>query len=61
MNLDPKKCVGNATDGATNMRGKYRGFSAQPSNVVQKQIPIWRYVHILNLVIGDVTNTIRVH
>jgi len=36
--LDPKKCDGNATDSAANMQDEYRGFSAQLSNVVNKQI-----------------------
>ncbi|KAF0682229.1 zinc finger MYM-type protein 1-like [Aphis craccivora] len=58
LKLDPKKCVGNATDGAANMQGEYRGFSAQLSNVANKQIHIWCYAHVLNLVIGDVTNKI---
>lgn len=26
--LDVKKCVGNATDGAANMQGQFNGFSA---------------------------------
>lgn len=57
LNLDPKKCVGNATDGAANMQGEYRGFSFQLSNVANKQIlNIWCYAHALNLVIGDETN-----
>lgn len=61
LNLDPKKYVGNATDGAANMQGEYRGFSAQLSNVANKQIHIWCYAHVLNLVIGDVTNTSSVY
>jgi hypothetical protein len=28
MDIDIKQCVGNATDGAANMQGHYRGFSA---------------------------------
>ena len=28
LNLDLKKCVGNSTDGAANMQGRYNGFSS---------------------------------
>ncbi|VVC43151.1 Ribonuclease H-like domain [Cinara cedri] len=58
LNLDPKKCVGNSTDGAAKMQREYHGFSAQLSNVAKKQIHIWCCTHVLNLVIGDVTNEI---
>jgi len=58
LNLDPKKCVRKATDGAANMQGEYRGFSAQLSRVAKNQIHIWCYTHVLNFVIGDVTNNI---
>lgn len=51
LNLDPKKCVGNATDGASNMQGQYNGFSAKLSEKAQQQIHVWCYAHILNLVI----------
>jgi hypothetical protein len=28
-NIDTLNCVGNSTDGAANMQGQYRGFSAK--------------------------------
>ncbi|GLV31430.1 hypothetical protein CBL_07192 [Carabus blaptoides fortunei] len=54
-NLDIHRCIGNSTDGAANMQGKYKGFSAWLAKEVPDQIHIWCYAHILNLVISDIT------
>lgn len=55
INVDPAKCIGNATDGAANMQGIYNGFTAWLSKVAPEQIHIWCFSHILNLVISDAT------
>jgi len=49
--LDIMKCVGNATDGAANMQGKFNGFSAWLEKSTLNQVHVWCYAHILNLVI----------
>lgn len=48
-----KNCVGNSTDGASNMRGIYKGFSANLSKLNPWQVHVWCYAHVLNLVIAD--------
>ncbi|KAL4143886.1 hypothetical protein QTP88_006140 [Uroleucon formosanum] len=53
--IKANNCVGNATNGAVNMQGQYNGFSAKLSDVAAKQIHVWCYAHVLNLVIGDIT------
>lgn len=58
MNLDPKCCIGNATDGAANMQGVYNGFSTKMSEAAVEQVHIWCYAHVLNLVISDITSKI---
>lgn len=58
LNINPKDCIGNATDGAANMQGAYNGFSAKLSEVAVKQIHVWCYAHVLNLVISDITSKI---
>ncbi|GLV33342.1 hypothetical protein CBL_08612 [Carabus blaptoides fortunei] len=53
--VDIHRCIGNSTDGAANMQGKYKGFSTWLVKEVPDQIHIWCYAHILNLVISDIT------
>ena len=53
MDLDVKQCIGNSTDGASNMQGQYKGFSALLSEKCPTQIHVWCYSHILNLVLTD--------
>lgn len=55
VKVDPEKCIGNATDGAANMQGVYNGFTAWLSKVAPKQIHVWCFSHVLNLVITDAT------
>jgi len=55
LNLDPKNYIRYSTNGAANMQGEYQGFSSQLSQVAAKQIHVWFYAHVLNLVVGDVT------
>jgi len=54
-NIDILNCVGNSTDRAANMQGQYRGFSTKLSETEATQLHVWCYVHVLNLVICDVT------
>ncbi len=55
LNLDPSKCIGNSTDSASNMQGEYNRFSIKLSEYARKQIHIWCFAHVLNLVILEVT------
>ena len=41
LNLDLKNCVGNSTDGAANMQGRYNGFSSLLAKEAPHQIHIW--------------------
>ncbi len=41
MDIDIKKCIGNATDGAANMQGQYKGFSALLTGASPNQVHIW--------------------
>ena len=55
VGIDVSKCIGNATDGASNMQGQYNGFNAWLNTFSPGQIHVWCYAHVLNLVMGDVT------
>ncbi|KAL7305524.1 hypothetical protein TKK_0002260 [Trichogramma kaykai] len=52
-NIDFKKCIGSSTDGASNMRGEYKGFQAWLAAEIPSSVHVWCYAHILNLVISD--------
>lgn len=54
-NLEISNCFSNATDGASNMQGKYRGFSTLLSSKSPNQVHVWFYAHLLNLVLADTT------
>ncbi|XP_065678942.1 uncharacterized protein LOC124815047 [Hydra vulgaris] len=56
-NIDITKCIGNSTDGASNMQGKYQGFSAHMLKSNAENVHVWCYAHILNLVISDITQS----
>lgn len=58
IHVDIKKCIGNSTDGAANMRGIYNGFTKWLSEKSPKQIHVWCYAHALNLVLVDSTTTV---
>ncbi|XDV21827.1 hypothetical protein PO909_026847 [Leuciscus waleckii] len=58
MDIDIKKCIGNATDGAANMQGQYKGFSALLTGASPNQVHIWCYSHVLNLVLADTTGVV---
>lgn len=54
-NTDTLNCIGNSTNGAANMQGQYKGFSAKFSETGATLLHVWCYAHVLNLVICDVT------
>jgi len=56
--LDLSKCIGDATDGASNRQGQYKGFSTQMSKVAPNQVHVWCYAHVLNLFLADTTQTV---
>lgn len=58
LNIDIGTCVVNSTDGAANMQGQYKGFSAFLSEQSPTQIHVWCYAHVLNLVLADTTGSV---
>ncbi|XP_008178665.1 zinc finger MYM-type protein 1-like [Acyrthosiphon pisum] len=52
---DVKNCIGSSTDGASNMRGQYNGFSSCLNKESPEQVHVWCYAHILDLVMIDTT------
>eukprot|EP00102_Acyrthosiphon_pisum_P019919 XP_016657129.1 PREDICTED: zinc finger MYM-type protein 1-like [Acyrthosiphon pisum] len=45
VGLDITHCIGNATDGAANMRGAYNGFTSWLSEEAPGQVHVWCYSH----------------
>lgn len=45
--------AGNSTDGAANMKGRYREFSAWLSKEIETQIHVWCVAHDLQLVMPE--------
>lgn len=58
LNLDLSKCIGHATDGASNMQGQKKDFYTQMSKVSPNQVHVWCDAHVLNLVLTDTTQTV---
>lgn len=58
LNLDKAMCIGNATDGASNMQGQYKGFSALMTSQSPTHVHVWCYAHVLNLVLANTTQTV---
>uniref|UniRef100_A0A3B3S3W6 HAT C-terminal dimerisation domain-containing protein n=1 Tax=Paramormyrops kingsleyae TaxID=1676925 RepID=A0A3B3S3W6_9TELE len=58
LKLDSSLCIGNATDGASNMQGHYRGFSALLASQSPNHVHVWCYSHVLNLVLSDTTQIV---
>ena len=56
-NIDVSKCISDSTDGASNMSGQYNGFTAFIEKESPGHIHTWCYVHVLSLVLCDVTTT----
>ncbi|XP_025425713.1 uncharacterized protein LOC112694465 [Sipha flava] len=50
-------CIGNSTDGASNMQGQYLGFAKKMENLAPNQVHVWCVGHIINLVLQDVTSS----
>lgn len=61
LDINITRCIGNATDGAANMQGMYKGFTSWLSKTAPEQVHVWCYSHVLNLVICDATkNPVKV-
>ena len=58
LNVEMSKCIGNSTDGASNMQRQYRGFSALLFTHSPNQVHVWCYAHVLNLVWADTTEVV---
>ncbi|XP_034051779.1 uncharacterized protein LOC117532559 [Gymnodraco acuticeps] len=58
MKLDVRQCIGNSTDGASNMQGQYKGFSALLAKMSPTHVHVWCYAHVLNLVLADTTQCV---
>lgn len=58
LKLNKDMCIGNATDGASNMQGQYKGFSALMASQSPSHVHVWCYAHVLNLVLSDTTQTV---
>lgn len=58
LNLDKRLCIGNATDGAANMQGRYKGFSSLLASQSPHHVHVWCYAHVLNLVLSDTTEIV---
>ncbi|KAJ3595631.1 hypothetical protein NHX12_004934 [Muraenolepis orangiensis] len=56
--LDGSMCIGNATDGASNMQGQCKGFSALLATQSPTHVHVWCYAHVLNLVLADTTQIV---
>jgi hypothetical protein len=57
-NIPLSCCVGDSTDGASNMQGVYRGFSTLLSKELPTHVHTWCHAHVLNLVMGDITGCV---
>lgn len=58
FDMDISYCISNATDGASNMQGHYRGFSTLPSSKAPNQVHVWCYTHVFNLVLAHTTEVV---
>ena len=58
LNLEKAMCIGNATDGASNMQGQYKGFSAVMTSQSSTHVHVWCYAHVLNLVLANTTQSV---
>ena len=56
--IEMKNCIGNSTDGAANMQGTYKGFSAWLSKESPGQVHVWCYAHVRNLVMSETTSVV---
>lgn len=58
LKLDTSLCIKNATDGASNMQGQYRDFSALLASQSPNHVHVWCYAHVLNLMLSDTTQIV---
>ncbi|XP_064077653.1 uncharacterized protein LOC135195320 [Macrobrachium nipponense] len=58
LELDVSNSSGKATNGASNMQGHYKGFSAFLSSHSPNQVHVWCYAHVLNLVLAETTGAV---
>ena len=58
LKLDLRNRVGNSADGATNMQGRYKGFSTLLSKVTSNHIHVWCHAHVLNLVVTEAKSVV---
>lgn len=58
LKLDLRNCVGNSTDGAANMQGRYKGFSTLLSKETSNHLHVWCHAHVLNLVVTEATSVV---
>lgn len=57
--VDLAMCIGNATDGASNMQGQNKGFSALMTSQSPTHVHVWCYANVLNLVFTNTTQTVK--
>lgn len=55
-NINVSQCIGNATDGAANMQGEFKGLNAWLNKESPGQLHMWCLAHVLNLIISDSTS-----
>lgn len=58
LKLDIGLCISNSMNGASNMQGQYRGFSALMADKYPTHQHVWCYAHVLNLVLSDTTHSV---
>ncbi|XP_077290366.1 zinc finger MYM-type protein 1-like [Arctopsyche grandis] len=55
LNIDPKNCISDSTDGAASYHGEYNGLQSKLANMADQHVHIWCYAHVLNLVVTETT------
>ena len=55
QNIDESKCISDSTDGASNISGQYKGFTAFLEKESPAHIYKWCYANVVNLVLCDAT------
>ena len=57
QNMDVSKCIPDSADGASNMSGQYKGFTAFLEKESPGHIHTWGYAYVVNLVLCGATTT----
>ncbi|XP_077295474.1 zinc finger MYM-type protein 1-like [Arctopsyche grandis] len=55
LNIDPKNCISDSTDGAASYYGEYNGLQSKLADMADQHVHIWCYAHVLNLVVTETT------